>query len=129
MRLELPQSDTFTLDRNHPLCEGTIFADMDFSIEVKRLTEADVESALEEHKTIKDKRVRIDEAAAYISLFDKAIVSWRNVCDQNGQAIPCNSDHKRKIATVHRQLRELVVLASRHALILDDEIEEAEEKN
>ena len=129
MRLELPQSDTFTLDRNHALCEGTEFAKMDFSMEVKRIYEAEIESEFEAHKSVKDKRVRIDYSAAYISLFDKAIVSWRNVCGIDGKDIPCTSENKRKIAMVHHSLRQLVCMASQHALILNDEIEEAEEKN
>lgn len=131
IRFDLSPDATKRIDNRHEVFAGTRYAEFDFSLSLRRLTQGEVDRINRKHRVVTGKpgaqSVDIDAEANNIELFVYTVQGWEGIGDANGP-IPCTDENKAAIAKRDTLFVACVVLAARDALV-PREVQEIEEKN
>lgn len=94
---ELKQPRDFTLTSKSELFKDTEYADMDFSIGLRRVNRTDSIDILTRSSSKTDDGLELRQGAVSRDTFVESIVSWTGFVDEDGKDIECTDDMKAAI--------------------------------
>lgn len=134
MALKVVENEILTITNEHPIFEGTVYAEAGFTIFAKPPTASAMHALTKRHSRFirKENREVLDEFALRQDHFDEVVTGWEGIEDNAGP-IPCNRETKLRVLDLHPQLANLILAAViTRNISLDPERalgEEAEAKN
>jgi hypothetical protein len=93
---------------------------------VKPMNNDELSRLRKRHTAVKRGREELDVDSMYYERFDKTVIEWEGIGDENGKPIPCTPENKRMVANLNQEIAlEVLRLADN----IGGDAREAAEKN
>lgn len=85
---------TFTLSSTDEVFKDTKYADMDFTITIKKPARSEAINIMSKSAEVHNGKFELNQGVMTKEIFCASVKSWEGINDQDGKPLPCNNDIK-----------------------------------